>query len=84
MRISRNNVAVDRIDTELAEIDALVGGLRLLFEGADQLDMKSIQSVGVTVSFIVADKIAEARQWVPRAYVFRVPANNGAVKSAAF
>lgn len=71
---SSNIEAVDRIDTELAEIDALVACLRLLWETAEADALDELRAIGVTVSFVVADKIAAARRRVPAAYVWRVRA----------
>lgn len=77
MKPSRNNLAVDRIDTELAEIEALVACLRRLWEEATPAELDELREIGVTVSFVIADKLAAARRCVTDAYVYRVPAGRG-------
>lgn len=74
MKPSRNNLAVDRIDTELAEIDALVACLRRLWEEATPAELDELREIAVTMSFVIADKLAAARRCVPSAYVHRIRA----------
>lgn len=77
MKVTRNNAALDRIDMELCEIEALVACLRQLWEGVSHDDLDEAREIGVTVSFVVADKIDVARRAVPGGYVFRVKAGRG-------
>lgn len=77
IRLNKNHIAVDEIDMHLVEAEAMVDGLRLLWENVARTDpavMDELQSIAVTMSFVIKDKLAAARRCVPSAYVHRIRA----------
>lgn len=77
IHLSKNHIAVDEIDMHIVEAEALVDGLRLLWENVARTDpavMDDLQSIAVTMSFVIKDKLASARRCIPSAYVHRVRA----------
>lgn len=75
--LSKNHIAVDEIDMHIVEAEALVDGLRLLWENVARTDpaiMDELQSIAVTMSFVIKDKLEAARRCIPSAYVHRVRA----------
>jgi len=58
---------IGRIDAELAEIGALVTCLRLIWENAEEAGIDELREIGVTVAFVIGDKVATAKRCVAAA-----------------